>query len=114
MVNLAPTVASAVCILTCNTVPSTLGGVLRIGDEIALNVPVPPVSRKSKLFSTPALHGCDGGVIVSVSGGGAAVPSAFVTVGGVVTVRPVASVMVNVPLTTHVPFVVTVNPPPLR
>jgi hypothetical protein len=89
------------------------------GDTATTNVPVPPVARICPSCVTPvgdAVHFAE--ILLGVSkigaGAGAAVPNAFVAVGGVSSVRPAASVIANVRPVKHVPFVVIVNPPPLR
>jgi len=110
---LLPANALAMGIVTCTTPPLTVGCETD-GVRMALNVPVPPVIRKSKLLSTPAVQLCEAGLMTSAPGAGAAVPTTLLAVGGVSSVRPAASVIANVSPVKQVPFVVIVNEPPLR
>ena len=109
------------------TVPEADGGIVTVvvppavtldpsgeGVSAALKVPVPPVTRNCSVVVEAQLILAELGVTTIAAGAGAAVPNACVAVGGVSSVRPVASVIANVRPVKHVPFVVIVKPPPLR
>ena len=87
------------------------------GLTLALYLPVPPLMRNENVV--PALHAVVpppiGNSLGTIARGttGSAVPTTLSTVGGVSNVRPAESVIANVRPVKQMPFVMTVNAPPL-